>query len=235
MAIFIAFATLPIGSSTADSGISPPGGRAKLKTGDYQLVTFHEQLKKSQSLFVAVHIPRGDDELNPRNVRVKHSGADLELSLSDAWHDGFSVTIRDDGTVKAEEQDWEEQTVFRVLDDSHFVFGAKDTPRQTYEFIGNDEHYIAGLLLIGTYADDRGKIYVFGGDGRAIFPNDTFKYSLYLDTVLIGSDQFWDETHNKYYAFKRRGDTLQIVQAPEKDLAEPDWEHLLLSLHRVDP
>jgi hypothetical protein len=70
------------------------------------------------------------------------------------------------------------------------------------------------MVLAGRYVDDRGRNYLFGKDGWAIFPDRKFKYEVGIDHVLSGYDYFMDETARpiRTFEFKKVEGRLQIFE-----------------------
>ena len=129
-----------------------------------------------------------------------------------------------------------EHPAFQVRNAQSFLMD-----RDRYDFVGNATKYIGELLLVGTYADDRGNNYSFSKNGLAVFPDKKFKFQLILDQIdpfTHGFDGFYDETakDGTSYAFKRNINALtlySVIVAQDKESAAPDYAHPIATLHCI--
>ena len=52
----------------------------------------------------------------------------------------------------------------------------------------NIDEYVNRLVLEGTYKDGRGKTFIFGESGKAIWPEKSFNYRVRFDYIFADCD-----------------------------------------------
>ncbi len=189
---------------------------ATLVSGEYLRSDYLATLRKTLS-------PMQSDVVNtPQLIKVDRIETGISLSVIFNFHEGAAVfAIAKDGSVENQGSPGEDTSNVKVtvIDEHHFRFGYASYPPATYTFVGDTEQYVAAVVLVGRYADDRGRNYIFGKDGWAIFPDRKFRYYIGIDHVLTGFDYFDEEQFppKRVYAFKRLEGRLQIFETHGED------------------
>ncbi len=122
-----------------------------------------------------------------------------------------------------------------IIDTRHFKLGFDKFKPMLYSFVGNADRYVTNKVLAGEYSDEKGRHYIFGTDGWAVYPNDKFEYQVGLDHILLRFDYFFDKkTEDKVYAFKIHNDMLEIF-GTSGEINQIVDKRPLLSLKKVGP
>ena len=133
------------------------------------------------------------------------------------------------------------------VDATHFKIG-RGKHQTTYTYVGDgqefggEQSFLIATMLAGSYRDARGQKYVFGADGKAQFPDRTFRVQILTNTLDESWDQIIAHTGEKdeisdYIAFVWRGKTLFLYNCdPDADTAgcTPDRKHPIAVLHKAD-
>ena len=70
----------------------------------------------------------------------------------------------------------------------------RDHAELTFRFVGQAERWVSDAVIAGTYQDEKGRQYVFGPEGQALFPgNRRFEYTLGMDHVLTDYDYIYSK------------------------------------------
>jgi hypothetical protein len=174
---------------------------------------------------------------SPQSISVSRDKRGLVLSLNWNWHEG-DASVFDPKNPTAMIGSGR---AFIPDDDTHFRF-QDGKELLTYQYVGGELEFITNKLLIGTYADERGRLYVFGPDGKARWPDPTFNYELYTDMVFEDCDEIWDHDASKpndlkVFGFAWRGGRLYLYNANCLDEQSPgcniDRKHPIAVLHKV--
>jgi hypothetical protein len=205
------------------------------RDGDYLSTAYIAALEKANSHHKAWNTTEGSPV-----VTVSHNKAGLISLLIGTWHEG--IWAKFDPKKPSENLDRESGITaqFVWIDREHFAFGTGED-QQRYRYVGKAENFIARRLLVGVYSDWRGRKYVFGADGKARFPDRTFRYEPYLDMTFEDGDEFTDldaskPNHLKVYGFAWKGEELYLYKAgpPQEG---PSWgidrKHPIAILRRV--
>jgi len=78
------------------------------------------------------------------------------------------------------------------------------------------QHLVNSKVLAGTYRDQKGRSFVFGGNNIAQWPDTTFAYKVGLDYIFAACSKFWlyrEENKNiatVWYAFEWQDNKLSI-------------------------
>jgi hypothetical protein len=224
------------GAAAADDLPACPVEGQKLAAGDYLETAYIEVLHTSHSPLAAAN----DGFDVPQMVRVTPENDALAFMLVFNWHEGnWLFRLHADGKLERD-ADWYEadKTSLDVLNSCSFRLNAPGGPVRTYRYVGSDENYIGKVALAGFYADERGRKFIFGEDGTAVFPDQTFQYRVTLDEVFDQYDFFQIGDAKRYIAFRRIGSDLVLYPIDLRPLdggplGLPDFQHPIVRLHPV--
>ncbi|GAA0560788.1 hypothetical protein [Rhizomicrobium electricum] len=174
---------------------------------------------------------------SPQSIGVSRDKRGLVLSLNWNWHEGDGVVFDPKNPTAMIGSG----RTFIPTDTTHFRF-QDGKVLLTYQYVGSESKYITEKLLIGTYKDTRGRRYVFGSDGKAHWPDRTFRYEIYTDMVFEQCDEIWDRDASKpnepaIFGFVWRGNMLYLYNANCSDEQSPgcivDRKNPIAVLHKV--
>ncbi len=225
---FFVIATLfTMGANAGAAAVLP-------RDGDYLSTAYLAALEKTRS-----HLKAWDTGA-PQAITVSRDKRGLVLSLTINWHEGNSTVFDLNNPAVVIQQDDGGHQALIPIDANHFRF-RDDEGTKAYQYIGNEQRYLIGKLLAGTYRDAHGKTYMFGTDGKAQFPDRTFRYEVYTDMVFERIDQFVDRDASKpnawkTYGFEWKGQTLYLYNLDCPDTSPsctPEKAKPLAVLHSV--
>jgi len=226
----VAVAALLCASASAKDAVLP-------RDGAYFNTVFLAKLTKTKSLHKSWS---GND---PQAILVSRDKGALQLDLVINWHEGDRASFELANPAKQIPTEGERDKAFYPQDATHFAF--KDwNGKRSYVYVGNDQQFLIDTLIAGTYADARGRRYVFSRDGKAQFPNRSFRYEVYSDMVFENCDLITDkdetERHRlRNYGFTWKGETLYLYDANCWAENRPDCvvdrAHPIAVLHKVTP
>ena len=201
------------------------------RDGDYLSTAYIAALEKTKSHREAWATG------SPQSIGVSRDKRGLVLLLNWNWHEG------DDAVFDPKKPTAMIGTgrTFIPGDTTHFRF-QDGKGLLSYQYVGSESNYITERLLIGTYQDAHGRLYVFGPDGKAHWPGRTFSYELYTDMVFEDCDEIWDHDASKpndpkIFGFAWRGNKLYLYNADCTDEKSPgcavDRKHPIAVLHKL--
>jgi len=199
--------------------------------GDYLRGDYLEKLRRTRSP------KRSEVDDAPQLIIVQRGTTGITLSLIYYFHEGEdTLAMGQDGSLQAELYGGQKITG-NVIDAHHFRLIDATKPPQIYTFVGDAERYAASVALVGRYADDRGRTYIFGRDGWATFPDQKFRFIIGIDHVLTPYDYFWvpPAPTKKEYAFKWVAGKLQIFVIHGKFPDDVLEKQPFAVLHAVSP
>jgi hypothetical protein len=203
-----------------------------LVPGDYLRSDYLATLRRTRS-------PKQSDVSGaPQLIEVSKIGTGISFTIIFNFHEGGAVyTVAKDGSVKEQDSAGADTSnvTATVIDEHHLRFGNATNPPQIYTFVGDAEGYAAEVALVGRYADDRGREYIFGEDGWATFPDQKFRYIIGIDHVLTPFDYFWvpPAPTKKEYAFRWVEGRLQLFEIHGEFPDEVIDKRPLVVLHAV--
>jgi len=199
------------------------------RDGDYLSTAYIAMLEKTKSHKKAW--ATGE----PQAITVSRDKRGLVLSVNWNWHEGNDTVYDPENPT----DQIESGHAFFPGDATRFRYHESKT--LTYQYVGSEMKFITDKLLIGTYEDARGRRYVFGSDGKARWPDRTFRFEIYTDMVFEDCDEIWDHDASKpnvpkIYGFAWRGSALHLYNANCPDEAPGcivDRKHPIAVLHKV--
>ena len=217
-------------------GVSASAKDAVLpRDGAYFNTVFLAKLTKTKSLHKSWS---GND---PQAILVSRDKGALQLDLVINWHEGDRASFDLANPAKQIRVAGESDKTFTPQDVTHFAF-QDSGGKHAYLFVGNDQQFLIDTLIAGTYADARGRRYVFSRDGKAQFPDRSFRYEIYSDMVFENCDLITDkdetERHRlRNYGFAWKGDALYIYDAncwvDDRPGCVVDRAHPIAVLHKL--
>jgi hypothetical protein len=204
MAIFVSGLSALV--ALAQGGPKSNKSSATLVPGDYLCGDYLAALRKTRS-------PKQSEADDGRQlITVGKDATGISLMLIYNFHEGGdTLAMGQDGSLQAKLYG-DQRITGNVIDAHHFKLIGAAKPPQIYTFVGDAERYAAEVALVGRYADDRGRTYIFGKDGWATFPDQKFRFIVGIDHVLTAYDYFWvpPAPTKKEYAFRWVAGRLQI-------------------------
>ena len=208
------------GGLNAQAAIGQAGAHSKRQLvepvpGDYLRNEYLQLLRKTRSPLCA------GAAATPQLIMVMKSTTGISIGGIYNFHEGgLEIPMAKDGAARGKLDELSEVTVTAV-DQHHLKLASAANPPQIYTYVGKAENYVAAVVLVGKYADDGGRSYIFEKDGWAIFPGRRFKYEIGIDHVLTSFDYFWipPAPTKKEYAFKWAAGKLQLFETH----GEPPW------------
>ena len=179
-----------------------------LPDGEYLRTDYIAAISRTQSPTKAIRF--GPMQL----LILKAVDCNLDINLILNFHEGGpEFYVSPSGVVS---------TIFRAGYDTELVSVGKSGDNEisikfgkfdhaSYRFVGNSAVFLAKELLVGSYHDASGSKYFFGEDGVAIFPQESFCYSVNLDAC--NSDCIQKNSSQAFNGFKRNGNRLELYHA----------------------
>jgi hypothetical protein len=237
---FLFVAPIAARAGAALAATDPPACTAikgqGLAVGDYLETGYMETLRESRSPLAAVELGHGASQM----VRVTLENNALTLLVVLNWHEGeWLFHLHPDGRIERN-MDWGGALTasLDVLNSCSFRLSAPNEALRTYRYVGSDQNYIGKVALAGSYADEQGRKFDFGEDGTAVFPDQTFHYTVTLDQVIDQYDFFQVGDAMRYIAFRRTGSDLVLypveLRPPDGGpFGTPDFKHPIARLQPI--
>jgi hypothetical protein len=207
-------------TNVADAGIIVVAQRFPLQIGDYLTVEFIDLLTQTHSPITARN--RSDHR---QYITSRILNNELSFTLMGNFHEGLDGFGINSSGVMVAHSFGNKLTGFKILSDSEFVLTLAGRSL-TYRYVGNLDSFIAGQTIAGKYRDNKGALYIFTVEGRAIFPNRSFQYIVTPD-VFGSFDSFFEVVPHgdgTQYGFKFVNNELQLFKmgGPMGDQPEPN-------------
>lgn len=183
----------------------------QLQAGDYLSSAYIAELTRTRSALAA------GETGTLTSVSVTRTGSKISIIPGFNFHEaGEEFMVAEDGSISVDPNVTHTRKVSaEALNDHTLKFGYEDIPPASFALVKDEYAYVARIMIVGKYHDARGRIYEFADDGRAIFPERTFKYDIGLDHVLNPYDYYTES--GKTWAFKRNNKELQIFATADTD------------------
>ncbi len=184
----------------------------QLQAGDYLSNAYIDELTSTRSALAA------DKTGTLTSVSVTQSGSSISIIPGFNFHEaGDEFLVGHDGSLSAASPNpYNTHNLYaEAINGKTLRFGYEDIAPATFVLVKDEYAYVARIMIVGKYHDARGRIYEFTEDGRAIFPERTFKYDVGLDHVLNPYDYYSE--NGKTWAFLRKGGELQIFATADTE------------------
>lgn len=178
-----------------------------LKSGEYLSEKYVDRLKETHSPFRAymtgppqlVILEQQRDETHLMPIFNFHEGGP-EIAVGK--NGKVSVTV--DAGLKVGNPIVSSSGLGQLL------LGFGDFHPQRFVFVGKASTYVAKVVLVGRYMDGLNRSYEFQNNGRAVFPDHQFSYSVGIDHVVNKFDYFVDDDTGKIYGYRVDGASLCV-------------------------
>jgi hypothetical protein len=183
-----------------------------MQEGDYLSRAYLNSLKSTRSPLEA------DKAGSLTMLRIARRNAQVSITPGFNFHEsGDQYFVGTNGSVLPAKPDpYNTRNLYVAgVSDGTLKFGLDDSSPADYVFVGEEYAYVAQIVIAGKYHDSRNRSYEFTADGRAVFPERSFKYEIGLDHVLNPYDYYMENGRALPWAFKRTGKELQIFATAE--------------------
>jgi hypothetical protein len=145
-------------------------------------------------------------------IIVSQDNDHLKLSPIYNFHEGgYTYSLNADSSLTSNAPDVKsEHVTVKIINSSEFSISIDDYHDEPFQFVGSAAKWVASEVLVGTYVDRLGKIFTFGPDGSAEFPEKKFSYEIGLDHVLTPYDYIYG--NNFTYAFNLHDAYLDLFE-----------------------
>lgn len=181
---------------------------AMLRSGEYLSEDYIERLKKTRS---PLHATTAEEAFDLVILDHQQNGVHLNTILN--FHEGgpeIRVDLKGHITVPVDAGMDIKDLVVTADGKQSLIVGFSSFKPKRFLLVGKTATYVGKEILAGKYLDDRGQRYEFRDDGKAIFPDRQFSYTIGIDHVLNAFDYFVDEGNGKLYGFRVDGLKLYI-------------------------
>ncbi|GLH75090.1 hypothetical protein GETHLI_35930 [Geothrix limicola] len=200
-----------------------------LKPGLYLSNAYIEMLKKTRSPYWCCK----HDQAPQIQLEVSNTKTNIWFCWGFHESDTAQVLNQDGSTTRLDGVAKTDRLRIAPSDPTSFSVLSPRNATGQYSWVNSEEQFFRTYTVAGNYQDSYGRSYVFGVDGKGVFPNRTFTYSVGHEFVEVFFDCMYVE--GATWGFESEGDILRIYECTDSEGPPVRNKKPFLTLKRLNP